>query len=273
MRYKIVMKIKYIQSPDKREKFQRYGEFIKENFPQFLECEDPDLILTAGGDGTMLSVIQEWRDLGVPFLGRGLGSLNFLMNEFSGSDSEAFQSDLKILQAIENGESEIKTQKTSLISVGCCNAEGEENLLGEAVNDVVIGTDIMGYHHFNLNSEDSTFREFDVKGTGICVSTPIGSTGYNFNNAGKVLPLNSEDWSVTGVVCNRPLSEVLREQKLEISILGERGDDFVQIYIDGLTKKLELSVGSGVTLEPGSEIELAFLDRDKFMRKRADIIS
>jgi NAD kinase len=281
------VKIKYVPSPDKRERFQKYSEFVEAEFPELLSCREPDLVMTAGGDGTMLSVIQEWREMDVPFLGRGLGSLNFLMNEFVDGEAnfdvnltDVFEKDQSVIRAILEDEIKIDTQKTSLVKVHCCDVKGEESVLGEAVNDVVIGTDVMGYHHFSLgpdlaSEEDATFKNFKVKGTGVCVSTPIGSTGYNFNNGGKVLPLNSDSWSVTGVVCNRRLNHVIEEQKLEIGVLNDqiKSKDYVEVYIDGLTKKIQLGVGSKVFLEPGSEIELAFLDREKFMQKRADIVN
>jgi len=38
----------------------------------------PDLILTIGGDGTMLSAIRKFRRLKVPFIGINTGSLGFL---------------------------------------------------------------------------------------------------------------------------------------------------------------------------------------------------
>jgi NAD+ kinase len=51
-----------------------------EQFKQYEDREDPNLILAIGGDGTMLHAIQQHWRLRVPFFGLNAGHLGFLLN-------------------------------------------------------------------------------------------------------------------------------------------------------------------------------------------------
>ena len=72
------MKIKYLLSKDKR--VVKFNKLIETNFPQLLNEENPDIYLVAGGDGAMLHAIHDTIDTGIPYIGKALGTFNFLMN-------------------------------------------------------------------------------------------------------------------------------------------------------------------------------------------------
>ena len=143
--------------------------------------------------------------------------------------------------------------------------------IGSAVNEVVIGSSVMGYHTFCLNSKDKIFTNFEVKGSGLCISTDLGSTGYNFNLGGDILPLGSKLWSLSGIVCNRYLRDILQIGELEISCLCNKSN--AKVFLDGIDKKIYLKKNDKVILRKDGEINLYFLDKESFLSKRLDIIS
>ncbi len=254
------MRIKYLINENSR--FESFNLFIKEKFPKLIEEENPELILVAGGDGSLLHGIQKCQQMNVPFLGKAMGTVNFLMNKL--------QDDEKVINKLLNDEIKLNFIETKSISVYTICDE-ESVYLGEAVNDVIIGNSIMGYHEFNISSTDQTFDSFKVRGTGLCISSPLGSTAYNFNNNGHILPLNADIWSVSGIVCNRYINDIVNQQQIEIE------SSCKEIFIDNIRKvssclsddeesddkvKLQLSIGK--------PIKIAFLNKASFMRRRVE---
>gem|GEM_PF-2199595 len=48
-----------------------------------------------------------------------------------------------------------------------------------AINDIIIGKNLIDYFNFDIQSK--TINQ-TIKGTGLILSTPIGSTAYRYNN-------------------------------------------------------------------------------------------
>ncbi len=255
------MKIKYIENEDRRS--EGFNKLIKQNYPQFIKETDPDLILVSGGDGAILHAIQKYNHLQVPFLGRGAGTLNFLMNKFEDNQ--------QILDDLVNDKLDLNILKTESIKVVLEDKSGNKETLGMAVNDVVLGSSIMGYHGFKLDTEDFYFRSFEVKGTGICISTELGSTAYNFNLGGPVIPLESGLWTVVGIATNRYLSDILKSQKMVIEPIPNEEPVFV--FIDGIKIDQQLKKGNKICLTVGDQVKIAFLDKTSFFKKRVELIS
>lgn len=255
-------KIKYIISNDQRS--AAFNDFILKNFGHFSTEETPDLILVTGGDGAMLHAIQSHFHHQVPFIGHAAGTLNYLMNNIDNYDEavSTFLDSSKQLHIVE----------TTSIKVDVVTDGTNIDTLGYAVNEVVFGQDVMGYHSFNISSEDGSFDDFNIKGTGISISTDLGSTGYNFNLGGSVLPLGSNLWSVVGVVCNRYLNDILHIQNISVSPATDRHSDF-SVFLDGIKKQRTLGHNQKVILSRGPTIKIAFINKTDFIRKRVDITS
>jgi NAD+ kinase len=254
------MKIKYVENDDRRSK--KFNDLIKKEYPQFIEETNLDLILVSGGDGSLLHAVQNYNHFQVPFLGRSAGTLNFLMNRFD--------DDVQILNDLSNNDLELDYIATRGIKVEFENQAGDKQSLGMAVNDVVLGTSIMGYHGFNINTKDYSFRNFELKGTGICISTELGSTAYNFNLGGPVIPLGSNLWTVVGIATNRYLNDILKAQKMAIKPFQEGS---FSIFIDGIKSKKKLVNGDRVILTRGNRVKIAFLNKSSFLKKRVELIS
>jgi len=243
------MRIKYLKNNDKR--VVDFNSLIESKFPTLLEEKNPQLYLVAGGDGAMLGAIHDTIDSQIPYFGKALGTFNFLMNKID--DDEKFLNDLV------NDKLKIETFKTHAL-----RAFLDGNKLGEAVNDVILGEKLTGYHTFSLSTSTGDFQEFEVKGSGICISTTIGSTAFNYNNNGRILPLDSCLLSITGVVCNRFLNDIVPFEEVRIKSNGAR------IYLTNVESEI-LKEGSELILKKGSEITIGFIKKDEFLKRRIEI--
>lgn len=246
--------------------------------------DKPDIILASGGDGALLHAIQKCGNYEVPFLGIARGTLNFLMNEICEEELENF------LNKLENNQVQINSISTTKISVGIRRSfedrHGKEELrtlssgknieitskIGEAVNEVAIGTNIMGYHEFLINSKDNSFQNFGFKGSGICVSTDLGSTGYNFNLGGAVLPLGHGLWSIVGIVCNRHINDILGITEITIRNVSQK-HGLLSIFLDGVRNETKVGFGDSVVITKGGKVQIAFTNKENFLEKRVDISS
>ncbi len=243
------MRIKYILNKDPRVK--DFNNLVINNFPLLLTEKRPELYLVAGGDGAMLHAIHDTIDKDIPYLGKALGTFNFLMNNID--------DDISVIQGLLDDSIKIETFTTYTIKAFL---NGKK--IGEAVNDVILGNKLYDYFTFNISTESKDLENFEVKGSGICISTAIGSTAFNYNNGGRILPLDSEFLSITGVVCNRYLNDILPFQNIHITSNGAR------IYLTNSNSKV-LKEGDKLLLKKGSEIKLAFLDKNEFLKRRIEI--
>ena len=243
------MRIKYIPNNDDR--VRSFNTFIKTKFPTLLTEKMPEIFLVAGGDGTMLRAIHDTIDTKIPYLGKAMGTFNFLLN--------SFDDDERIISELLSNKIKLHTFKSYAIKA---SLDGKK--LGEAVNDVILGEKILGYHSFQITTKNGDLNNFELKGSGICISTPIGSTAFNFNNNGRILPLDSKLLSVTGIVCNRFLNDIVPFNEIIIKSNGAK------IYLTNVESEI-LEDGHELVLTKGSEIEIAFLDKQEFLERRIEL--
>jgi NAD kinase len=243
------MRIKYLYN-EKDLRVTTFTHFIQQNYPTFLTQQDPQLYLIAGGDGAMLHAINKTLKNGIPYIGKGMGTLNFLMNEFI--------DDKKIIDGLIND-----TIKYDVLNTYGINASLNGVEIGEAVNDIVIGEMITDYFKFNISTKQEDLTNFEVKGSGLCISTSIGSTALNFNNGGRIVPLDSKLLSITGIACNRYLNDILSIQDILITSNGPT------IYLDNV-KTVTMKEGDVLKLSKGSTFKLAFLNKKEFLKKRIE---
>ncbi len=153
---------------------ESHGIFVKisDNFPvpdQFLDGMDACFVM--GGDGTLLSLLEQGVKYGVPVAGVRYGKLGFLAT-FSpeGLDTQMPQ--------IFNGDYRIGSR--SLLSF---QEKGGEPKL--ALNDLVVKSGSNGrLARFSVFADDEPVADYACDG--IVFSTPTGSTAYNLAAGGPV---------------------------------------------------------------------------------------
>ena len=120
----------------------------------------------------------------------------------------------------------------------------------------------MSWLHYNVEDEENVFGSFE--GTGLIFSTAVGSTAWNKNNGGVVLPLLSSNISVTGVGTNQPIKEVIHAQTIKVNFKS-RTDCY--IWVDGRDRKIGPFKEGDISVEPGPWLSIGFLD-EKYQIKR-----
>jgi NAD+ kinase len=134
-----------------------------------------DILVSMGGDGTLLASARAVRDSGTPLLGINLGSLGFLTQLTPHQLRPA-------LDAICKGDYQI--ERRMVIKAETAGMDTVESPF--ALNDIVINNGpITRLIDINLcvNGEDIVTYRAD----GLIISTPTGSTGYSLAVGGPIM--------------------------------------------------------------------------------------
>ncbi len=147
----------------------------------------PDLVMTLGGDGTILSAIDIVRDSGVPIMGINLGRLGFLSSIEKVKIKE-------VVEAVMAGE--YYTEPRSMLKLECNMPLFDS--LPFALNDFTLhkrDTSSMVTIHTYVNGKFLNSYWAD----GIVVSTATGSTGYSLSCGGPIIFPTSQNIVITPV--------------------------------------------------------------------------
>ena len=148
------------------------------------------LIVTFGGDGTMLSVVARAAMLGVPIAGINLGRLGFLttvsrqrINEFA--------------EALATGQCFI--EKRNMLEVCPVNDSGAVSSVRKiALNDVTLTRNQTGKMvDLDVEVEGNLLNRYHADG--IIIATPTGSSAYSLAAGGPLI------WPETSVFCITPI--------------------------------------------------------------------
>lgn len=151
--------------------------------------EDADVIVALGGDGFMLQTLHGSTHLNAPVYGMNCGTIGFLMNEFSDQD---LPERLKV--AVEE-----KINPLSMVAE-CSDGSRHESL---AINEVSLLR--AGPQAAKLRiTIDGKLRMEELVCDGALLSTPAGSTAYNYSAHGPILPMGSEVLALTAIAPFRP---------------------------------------------------------------------
>lgn len=140
--------------------------------------ERPDVVLSIGGDGTMLHAFHRYRERldRIAFVGIHTGHLGFYADWKPNEVSELVR-----LMA-DGGGLKDRVVKYPLLKIEIVSDAGSESYL--ALNEFTLkGADATLVAQLNIN--DMPFETF--RGDGICISTPSGSTAYNKSLNGALL--------------------------------------------------------------------------------------
>ncbi|MEI6378814.1 MAG: NAD(+)/NADH kinase [Candidatus Falkowbacteria bacterium] len=167
--------------------------------------DDPqqaDAIIVGGGDGTMLHAIHQYWQLKVPFLGINCGSVGFLLNPV--------ETERDLLLLLHH----FQEVKLNLMEVHI-DAESDSFTL-HAFNDVYLNVKPGSICYGTIQGEHYPRQKF--RGDGLIVATGQGSTAYNRNAGGSILPLQNDLLAITGICTYDTLRDVVSQQDLIITI-------------------------------------------------------
>jgi len=148
-----------------------------------------DVLITLGGDGTLLDMVTLIHDSGTPVIGINFGRLGFLASVNKNDIAAA-------IYAVVNKDFTLDSRE--LLEIDC---EGKENIFGcdnFALNDITIhkrDDSAMITTHAFLNDEFLN----SYWGDGIIISTSTGSTAYSLSCGGPILFPQSNSIVVTPI--------------------------------------------------------------------------
>lgn len=189
------------------------------------EClKRADVILTIGGDGTILHEANLSLRYSKPILGINLGRCGFL------ATCEVGEMETK-LSAVAHGEFQLDNRM--LLYAHILGNDGWE---GHALNDVVVTKGrLQQAIDFSIYCDDILVEHY--RGDGVIVATPTGSTAYSLAAGGPILDSRTKGIVVTPICPHSLASPAMvfaQERKINICV-GQVADDEVFLSCDGVS--------------------------------------
>jgi len=203
---------------------------IKDDFEVFVQNtalslenglpSNPDLLISIGGDGTILRCSKVLNGTNCPILGINMGNLGFLCEIDSNEVGTKLQSYL-------NGNAVIEKRNKLKINLISSNSKKEYS----ALNDIVIsrGSKI---RVVNVEALINGNHFATYKGDGIVVSTATGSTAYSLSLGGAILSPASNKMIMKPIAAHTSLMGGLVTEDVIISLRASSNED-LSISVDG----------------------------------------
>jgi len=150
--------------------------------------QNPDLLITLGGDGTLISAVHGLGERQVPIVGINLGKLGYLadftIDELEREGDFLFVGELPITRRV-------------MMDVSLERSDGSRHHT-PAVNDCVV---LAGppFHMVRTIVEVDGDKVADTRGDGLIVATPSGSTAHNLAAGGPILEPTGEAFILTPI--------------------------------------------------------------------------
>lgn len=196
-----------------------------------------DLILVLGGDGTFISVARLMSTRSIPLLGVNLGQLGFL--------TEVKKTEL--MEALELALQE-KLSVDERTMLECQVSRKNKTILKNAVvNDVVVSKGaIARIFDMQVSIDDKSVAH--IKGDGLIISSPTGSTAYCLAAGGPIVEPNVPAMALIAI-CPHSLTlrPVIVPDTSRVTIVPHYRSGTVVLTLDGQTS---------IELEPGDEVRV-----------------
>jgi NAD+ kinase len=186
-----------------------------------------DLLISIGGDGTILKAITYVKDLNIPIVGLNTGRLGFLAKI-------QFDKLEEFIDAIVSGDYSVSER--SLIEVYTSTENKDLKSLNFALNEISVG---------RKNTTSMIFIETKLDGKylnsywadGLIIATPTGSTGYSLSCGGPIIMPEAENLVITPIAPHN-----LNARPLVIADNTE-----ISLKIDGRENEFLISLDSRIT--------------------------
>lgn len=191
-----------------------------------------ELLISIGGDGTILRAITFVRDLGIPIVGINTGRLGFLATIQTNQIEAAISSIL---------EKRYKISERTLLSIHTTPENKDILHTNFALNEIAVSrknTTSMITVATHLNNEYLTSYWAD----GLIVSTPTGSTGYSLSCAGPVISPDADNFVLTPIA----------PHNLSARPLVIPDDTEIHLKVDGREDQYLISLDSRIATLPNS---------------------
>ena len=239
---------------------KRTGALIRR--PGLSEAElakKSDLLLVAGGDGSLIDVVDSVFPAQVPILGVNLGSLGFLT---AVAETEVE----KILPYIATQD--LLLSPRLVLETVFHHANGKSQLIPCALNDIVIAR-ASASRLVRIRVEIGDYLVTEYVCDGLIVSTPTGSTAYSLAAGGPILSPDADAILLTPIcphtLTNRALV-VGTDQVIRVRVVRQTGVPAPGVQFDGRSGG-HLRTHEWLEIKPAkAKVQLAYLPHSDFYR-------
>lgn len=195
----------------------------------------PDLVISLGGDGTLLYAARTWGLTGIPLFGVNLGHLGFMAE----TDPDHFTG---LLVDILGGRYRVEKRMALEVSV---MREGQKTESALALNEVVVNKGALS-RIITINVSIPEFGQWSIRADGVIIATPTGSTAYNLSAGGPVVYPTIPAMIITPIcpfsLTSRP---IILPASFPAEINVEAQDNITHLTVDGQVS---------IPLQPGDSV-------------------
>lgn len=204
-----------------------------------------DLIITLGGDGTLIGICRNSSDNSPPIFGINMGGLGFI-TEFSKTDFWP-----KLESTLQGNE---PLTKVGFFTVEVVKKK-KNKFTSFFLNDAVITKNDIS-RMFALSVDSNNEHIYNISGDGLIISSPIGSTAYSLAAGGPIIHPKVESMVLTPIcphsLTKRPL--VIPDNNV-VKIKTPLEDGPVMLTLDGQ---------QAININPSDEIRIS-KNKNKFV--------
>lgn len=213
--------------------------------------DDVDLLACIGGDGTFLSFVHKCRFPSAPIIGINTGHLGFFQesspNRLDETIDDIDNGNIKI-QTIKPVQAKIVTQKNIFYRIG--------------LNEILVRGQFSHVSQFAVSIDDTKIQDFS--GDGILISTPVGSTAYNYSLDGALVSPDLDVLQLTPVApmntsayrCFHSSILLPASEKIKITGIGRSTKGSIILSFDGRTHEFSNVSHVEITQSADKEIHL-----------------
>ena len=203
-------------------------KLLENNFLVSSKVEkNTELIISIGGDGSFLKTVQDFEFPSIPMLVINTGHLGF----FAEFDPEEIDEFINLYKNKDFIVQEVHPLKASI-----CTKESSKDI--HAVNEIVIKSVCSRTLHLDLRVNENKIQNFS--GDGMLISTPMGSTGYNYSAGGSIIDPSLDILQLTPLAPMNTIayrsftSSIVLSAKSTINIVPEyRFENSILVVVDG----------------------------------------
>jgi NAD+ kinase len=206
---------------------RRTGALVRRGgFSETELAKRSDLLLVAGGDGSLLDVVGAVYPTKVPILGVNIGSLGFLT---AAAETEVD----KILPCLAEGD--LLLSKRMALETTFHRLGGRSHVIPCALNDVVISrVNVSSLIRVRVEVGDFLITEYVCDG--LIIATPTGSTAYSLASGGPIMSPDAEGIVINPIcphaLTNRPVIVGI-DDPIRIHLVPKRGVAAPAVQFDG----------------------------------------
>ena len=197
------------------------------------------LIITVGGDGTILWATQIAAPREIPLLGVNLGRVGFMTE---------LKADEAVSRVGEYLNGQAWVEERTMLQARVVSEQAKDNTAEvplQALNDVVVGRSaISRLVHLEVRIDGSLLTTY--RADAVIVATATGSTGYSISAGGPILHPQSRDLLLNPVATHLGLASALVLAPDSVVEVTLRSDYQAVLSVDG---RVDLDLNPGETVE------------------------